>query len=76
MDRITQNLDKSKNLQTVLKMYEARDRNVVEANFDRVNFFSLTQLLIMVTVGLVQVFLIRNLFEDKRKTKGVMKSQT
>ena len=76
MDRITQNLDKSKNLQTVLKMYEARDRNIGEANFDRVNFLSLTQLVIMVSVGLVQVFLIRHLFEDRRKVKGIMKSQT
>jgi len=71
-----QNLDKSRNLQTVLKMYEARDRNIVEQNFDRVNLLSCIQLAIMVTVGLVQVLLIRHLFEDKSKVKGIMKAKT
>lgn len=76
MDRMGQNLDKSRNLQTVLKMYEARDRNIVEQNFDRVNFLSGVQLGIMVIVGLVQVFLIRSLFEDKSKISGLMRAKT
>lgn len=76
LDKMGQNLDKSRNLQTVLKMYEARDRNIVESNFDRVNFLSCVQLFIMVSVGLVQVFLIRSLFEDKSRVSGLMKSKT
>ncbi|XP_045176412.2 transmembrane emp24 domain-containing protein 5-like [Mercenaria mercenaria] len=76
LDKMGQNLDKSRNLQTVLKMYEARDRNIVESNFDRVNFFSCVQLAIMLSVGLVQVFLIRSLFEDKSRVSGLMKSKT
>ncbi|KAL4225142.1 Transmembrane emp24 domain-containing protein 1 [Mactra antiquata] len=70
LDTMGQNLDKSRNLQTVLKMYEARDRNVVEMNFDRVNLFSGLQLAIMLIVGLVQVFMIRSLFEEKKSISG------
>jgi protein ERP2 len=76
LDKMGQNLDKSRNLQTVLKMFEARDRNIVESNFDRVNFLSCVQLFIMLSVGLVQVFLIRSLFEDKSRVGGLMKSKT
>lgn len=76
LDKMGQNLDKSRNLQTVLKMYEARDRNIVESNFDRVNMFSGIQLAVMLLVGLVQVFLIRSLFEDKSRVGGLMKSKT
>lgn len=76
LDKMGQNLDKSRNLQTVLKMYEARDRNIVESNFDRVNMFSSIQLAVMLLVGLVQVFLIRSLFEDKSRVGGLMKSKT
>ena len=75
LDRMEQNLDKSRNLQTVLKMYEARDRNIVESNFDRVNLLSFIQMAIMVSVGLVQVIMIRHLFEDKHKGSG-LKTQT
>ncbi|XP_052801550.1 LOW QUALITY PROTEIN: transmembrane emp24 domain-containing protein 1-like [Mya arenaria] len=75
LERMGQNLDKSRNLQTVLKMYEARDRNIVEMNFDRVNVLSGIQLGVMLTVGIVQVILIRSLFEDK-KVSGLLKTKT
>lgn len=76
LDRMGQNLDKSRNLQTVLKMYEARDRNIVEQNFDRVNFFSGLHSAVMIIVGLIQVYLIRSLFDDKSKVSGLMKAKT
>uniref|UniRef100_A0A8C6TDX3 Transmembrane p24 trafficking protein 5 n=1 Tax=Neogobius melanostomus TaxID=47308 RepID=A0A8C6TDX3_9GOBI len=62
-------LSKSVHLQTVLKAFEARDRNLQESNFDRVNFWSVTNLIVMVIVSAVQVFLVRSLFEDKRKIR-------
>ena len=70
------NLDKARNLQTVLKMFEARDRNIVESNFDRVNFLSCVQLIIMLAVGLTQVILIRNLFNDSSRVSGKLKTRT
>lgn len=76
LEKLGENLDRSRNLQTVLKMYEARDRNIVESNFDRVNFLSGVQLAIMLIVGFVQVFLIRSLFEDRSHRGGAIKSKT
>ncbi|CAB1332010.1 unnamed protein product [Coregonus sp. 'balchen'] len=62
-------LGKSLQIQTVLKAFEARDRNLQESNYNRVNMWSMTNLLVMVLVTGVQVYLIRSLFDDKRHTR-------
>ncbi|XP_050410010.1 transmembrane emp24 domain-containing protein 5 [Patella vulgata] len=59
------NLEKSSQLQNILRVYEARDRNIQENNFHRVNFMSGVQLFIMISVGLTQVLMIRNLFTEQ-----------
>ncbi|KAM9385024.1 transmembrane emp24 domain-containing protein 5 [Pholidichthys leucotaenia] len=60
-------LSKSMQIQTILRAFEARDRNIQESNFERVNFWSVINLVVMVIVSAVQVYLVRALFEDKRK---------
>ncbi|KAJ0032245.1 hypothetical protein NQD34_002326 [Periophthalmus magnuspinnatus] len=67
INNVKARLSKSVHIQTVLRAFEARDRNLQESNFDRVNFWSITNLLVMVIVSAVQVYLVRSLFEDKRK---------
>ncbi|XP_023860687.1 transmembrane emp24 domain-containing protein 5-like [Salvelinus sp. IW2-2015] len=62
-------LGKSLQIQTVLKAFEARDRNLQESNYDRVNMWSMTNMLVMMLVTGVQVYLIRALFEDKRHVR-------
>ncbi|XP_029488757.1 transmembrane emp24 domain-containing protein 5-like isoform X3 [Oncorhynchus nerka] len=62
-------LGKSLQIQTVLKAFEARDRNLQESNYDRVNMWSMTNMLVMMLVTGVQVYLIRALFEDKRHAR-------
>lgn len=62
-------LGKSVQIQTLLRAFEARDRNLQESNFDRVNFWSVVNLTVMVLVSGVQVYLVRSLFEDKRKIR-------
>lgn len=62
-------LSKVRHLQDTFKSYEARDRNVAEENFLIVNFFSIVQFSVMVTVGVVQVLMIRSLFLDS-SSKG------
>ncbi|KAM4640624.1 transmembrane emp24 domain-containing protein 5 [Discoglossus pictus] len=62
-------LGKSVQLQTLLKAFEARDRNIQESNYDRVNFWSTFNLVVMVVVSAVQVYLLKSLFEDKRKSR-------
>ncbi|XP_030627158.1 transmembrane emp24 domain-containing protein 5 isoform X1 [Chanos chanos] len=62
-------LGKSVQIQTVLRAFEARDRNLQESNYERVNIWSCTNLVVMVIVSGIQVYLLRSLFDDKRKTR-------
>ncbi|XP_068599478.1 transmembrane emp24 domain-containing protein 5 [Brachionichthys hirsutus] len=62
-------LVKSVQIQTLLRAFEARDRNLQESNKDRVNFWSVVNLIVMVVVSGLQVYLVRSLFEDKRKMR-------
>lgn len=69
INNVKARLSKSVHIQTILRAFEARDRNLQESNYDRVNFWSVTNLIVMVIVAAVQVFLVRSLFEDKRKIR-------
>ncbi|XP_017850914.1 transmembrane emp24 domain-containing protein 5 [Drosophila busckii] len=61
--RLRLQLTKARQLQDVLRSHEARDRNLAEANFQKVNNWSLMQIIAMVGVGLIQVFMLRSIFE-------------
>lgn len=69
INNVKSRLSKSVHIQTVLRAFEARDRNLQESNYDRVNFWSIVNLFVMVVVAAVQVYLVRSLFEDKRKIR-------
>ncbi|KAG8003418.1 Transmembrane emp24 domain-containing protein 5 [Nibea albiflora] len=69
INNVKSRLGKSVQIQTLLRAYEARDRNIQESNFDRVNFWSMVNLFLMMVVSAVQVYLVRSLFEDKRKVR-------
>lgn len=64
-------LQKAKQYQDMLSTYEARDRNVAEQNFHRVNIWSLVQIMLMLAVGTLQVFMVRSLFETDSKAKNI-----
>lgn len=69
INNVKSRLGKSVHIQTLLRAFEARDRNLQESNFDRVNFWSVINLVVMMLVSAVQVYLVRSLFEDKRKIR-------
>ncbi|TNM87478.1 transmembrane emp24 domain-containing protein 5 [Takifugu flavidus] len=69
INNVKSRLGKSMQIQTLLRAFEARDRNIQESNFDRVNFWSTVNLGVMMLVSAVQVYLVRSLFEDKRKIR-------
>ncbi|KAM7326661.1 transmembrane emp24 domain-containing protein 5 isoform X1 [Alexandromys fortis] len=69
INSIKSRLSKSGQIQTLLRAFEARDRNIQESNFDRVNFWSVVNLTVMVVVSGVQVYMLKSLFEDKRKSR-------
>lgn len=62
-------LGKSVQIQAVLRAFEARDRNIQESNYERVNVWSVVNMVVMVLVSGVQVYLLRSLFDDKRKMR-------
>lgn len=69
INSIKSRLSKSGHIQTLLRAFEARDRNIQESNFDRVNFWSVVNLVVMVVVSSIQVYMLKSLFEDKRKSR-------
>jgi p24 family protein gamma-2 len=64
-------ITKARQLQDMLRSFEARDRNLAELNNSRVNMFSTIIVLTMIGVGILQVFMIRNLFETNPKGRKV-----
>ena len=55
MIRVRSNLMKVRHIQDTLRAFEARDRNVAESNYVRVNYWSIIQIGVMLLVGLIQV---------------------
>lgn len=60
-------LTKARQVQEVLRSHEARDRNLVEENYYKVNVWSAFQVLAMMLVGAVQVIMLRSLFDANSK---------
>lgn len=71
--RVRAHLAKARQTQDLLKSFEARDRNVAEANFFRVNAWSVFQILMMLIVGGLQVFMVRSLFETDSSKMTIWK---
>lgn len=67
MDAVHKSLERSRQLQTTLRAFEARDRYLLEDNLWRVSFWSCASLLVMISVALTQVYTLRRLFNGKHK---------
>uniref|UniRef100_A0A3B5MIH9 GOLD domain-containing protein n=1 Tax=Xiphophorus couchianus TaxID=32473 RepID=A0A3B5MIH9_9TELE len=67
MDSLHKRLERSRQMQTVLRAFEARDRNLLEDNLWRVSFWSCASVLVMLCVAVTQVYTVRKLFDDKRR---------
>ena len=73
--RIWDNMEAAQRYQNVFKNYEVQDRSVAEENFERVNFWSLIQLVVMTLVALIQVITIRSLFETKSPIGKILRGK-
>lgn len=71
--KVRNNLNKVQHLQETLKTYEARDRNIAEENFFKVNTWSMIQIFVMLTVGLIQVVMVKSLFDNTSKVHNIWK---
>ncbi|KAJ8254080.1 hypothetical protein COCON_G00206920 [Conger conger] len=67
MESVHRRLERSRQMQTVLRAFEARDRNLLEDNLWRVSFWSCASLLVMLAVAVTQVYTVRNLFSNTRR---------
>ncbi|KAF2366794.1 GOLD domain [Trinorchestia longiramus] len=67
VDRIRSHVTKARLVQDSISAFEARDRNVAENNYTRINTFSCVSVIVMITTGVAQVVLLRSLFDDQSK---------
>jgi protein ERP2 len=72
--KIREHVDKTRQIQNILRAIETRDRSISEANFERVNFWSGVQVFVMVSVAITHVLMIRSLFEDRGAGKSKIKT--
>jgi protein ERP2 len=70
---VQDNLEHAQRLQAQFKMYEHIDRFIMENNYASVNFWSIVNICLMIGVGMIQVVMIRSLFEDKSKIGRVLR---
>lgn len=66
ISRVKHHITRTRQLQDLLRSFEARDRNLAEMNNFRVNIFSLVIILTMVSVGMLQVYMVRSLFDTSK----------
>ena len=67
-------LDTAERFQSMWKVTENIDRYVMEANFTRVNNWSVINIVVLLIVSAIQVFMIRSLFEEKSKIGKILRS--
>lgn len=63
LSRMKLNMAKTSQIQNLLRAFEAKDRNLIEANRQRVDTWSLIHLITMVTTAFLQVYLLRSMFK-------------
>ncbi|KAG5898576.1 hypothetical protein JTB14_016588 [Gonioctena quinquepunctata] len=74
VNSVRNHLNKARSLQDLIKSTEARDRNIAEESYFKVNTYSIIQLLLMVVVGFVQVVMVRSLFDERSKAHKIWKN--
>jgi len=72
--KMKNNLNNAEKYQTQLRSLELRDRSIMETNFEMINFWSFIHLSIMLIVGLLQVFMLRSLFEENSKVGKIIRN--
>ncbi|KAM9346519.1 transmembrane emp24 domain-containing protein 1a [Symphorus nematophorus] len=67
LDSVYQHLERTRQVQAVLRAFEARDRYLLEDNLWRVSFWSCLNLLVMLAVASAQIYTLRRLFDDNKR---------
>ena len=69
-------MEEAQRYQNVFKNYEVSDRIIAESNFERVNFWSIVHLSLMVIMAVIQVVTIRSLFQTKSAFGKLLRGKT
>ena len=69
LDLIGKKLGKMISTQNYFQARESRHRHTVESNYHRVLWWSILECTVIITVGTIQVVMIRNLFRSNRKDR-------
>ncbi|KAA8585215.1 transmembrane emp24 domain-containing protein 1a [Etheostoma spectabile] len=67
MDSVYERLERSRQVLTVLRTFEAKDRYLLEDNLWQVSFWSCLNLLVMLTVAVTQIYTLQRLFDDTKR---------
>ena len=67
-------LESAQRYQSAFRVSENIDRYIMETNFERVNFWSVFNIIVLLVVAFIQVYMIRSLFEDKSKIGRILRS--
>lgn len=67
-------LESAQRIQNTFRTFEIIDRNIMEHNYERINFWSMVNIGVMLAVSILQVYMIRSLFEDKSKVGRVLRN--
>jgi len=62
LNKISLNIMRSRQSQDYIRTNEAQDRKLAESNFTLVNNWSCAQFIAMIIVGIIQVFMLRSIF--------------
>jgi len=68
------NINKMRHFFYMNAAHMSKDTNQVDANFERINFWSVIHMILLVLVGFAQVFTLKSLFDDKSPIKNMMAS--
>lgn len=71
--KIKKDIAKAKHMQDMIRVTDMKDRSIMEHNFERVNTMSIVYLVVLIACGLIQVTLLRSLFDEKSRIHGVWK---
>lgn len=67
MDSVYRHLEKTRQVQAVLRAFEARDRYLLEDNLWRVSFWSCLNLMVILGVAVAQTYTLRRLFDNTKR---------
>jgi len=68
------NINKIRHSQYMLGAQMSKDTHQVDGNLEKINFWSVVHMLIMLVVGFAQVMMVKQLFEDKSMMKRMTAS--